>query len=107
MSHPAVLNNVIDSLDSLPYMDISNELTYNQYCRLHDAYRSFTHESNQTKLNFNNPVLKFALTSSKDVFLQYKENPIGEGHFYDPLKQRVVSGLAVSLATDLEKVQAA
>jgi hypothetical protein len=86
MKQKNLLRSLTNRIDSLPFEQIENELTYNQLCRLHDAYRSFAHDSNLTKVNFKNKNLRLALASFRDVVGRYKEAPVGEGNFYDPLK---------------------
>jgi hypothetical protein len=86
MNHKGFLTKLTGKIDSLPFEQIENELTHNQFYRLHDAYRSFAHESNSTGVNFKNKNLRLALASFKDVVQRYKESPLGEGNLYDPLK---------------------
>jgi len=72
-------------------------LTYSQFVKLNDAYRSFIHSSNSSGLNFKNKRLLFALESADKTILSYPEAPFGEQEYYDPLKKRVISGLSASL----------
>lgn len=73
-----LLGKLINNLDSMPFEQVENDLTYKQFMKLHDAYRSFIHESNTSGLNFKNKNLLLALQSANDTMAMYPEAPFGE-----------------------------
>jgi hypothetical protein len=97
-----VVDYVIRSLDDLHFDVIDNELSYDDFVKLHEAYLTIKlSQSEKTHaINFKNQNLLSSLENPEVHLMRYPES---HAAWYDPLKPRLVSGLAAGLSqADME-----
>lgn len=84
------------SLDSLHWDMIDNELNIDTFMKLYESFATIktSHDESVRKINFTNTNLLSALESHDSHLMHYSEFQAAS---YDPLKPRVVSGLAAGL----------
>ena len=81
---------VIQDVDNLHYHDIANVLNFEQAEMLHEIHLAF-------KLAKSAEFSNKDLASALDHYERTKELFVENANLYDPLKHRVVAGLAQSL----------
>ncbi len=73
-----LLSELFAYFDPLPFEQVENDLTLSQLVKLHDAYRSFAHQSSPGRQNFKNRNLLLAFQAFKDTSGLYSDKPAGE-----------------------------
>ena len=93
-----VVKAIITEIDKLNFERTDNELGFKQFELLHQTYESLKLQG--SAVNFKNKNLLSSLLTFDHMQSRYEESR----NLYDPLKTRVVAGLAKGLNSDLDKV---
>ena len=96
------MDQVIRAIDDLHFDVIDNELSWDNFEKLHEAYLTIKLSNHKptNEVNFKNQNLLSSLENPEVHLMRYPES---HAAWYDPLKPRLVSGLAAGLSqADME-----
>ena len=90
---------LLERIDSIGFDIVANELNYDEYTTLSDAYQNLKYSEAKALRNlwtqsFSNQNIRGAFEYSETILTQYPE---AEAAKYDPLKPRVIGGVTESL----------